>query len=190
MATVLLTIAKVVGQHAGTSYCLTPARSRRDIGNGKGWGGPVVPVAAAVPARLTAVVMISALLTQFVLGMYINLYVTVPKLNFGGGSAGMMPGMGGMMAVAFDPALWVHMLLGMALVPLGIVQVVAASSSPMRAVALPLAATGLVFVLVAGYGGVSFLMGGQQNGASLVMAVGFVCAFTAYFSELALTSRG
>lgn len=142
----------------------------------------------AAPAKLTVMVMLGALLAQFVLGMYINLYVTVPKLNFGGSPAGMMPGMGGMMAVAFNSALWVHMLLGMLLVPLGIVQIVAASSSRMRAV-LPLAAMGFVFVLVAGYGGVSFLMGGQHNDASLLMAVAFVCAFTAYFSELAVTSR-
>lgn len=153
----------------------------------QGQGGPAVRTTAAGPAKLVAVVMIGALLTQFVLGMYINLYVSVPNIDFGGGPVGMMPGMGGMMAAAFNPVLWVHMLLGMLLVPLGVVQIAAVSASRMRQRALPLATAGLVFVLVAGYGGVSFLVGGQHNGASLLMAVGFVCALTAYLSELALT---
>ena len=35
-------------------------------------------------------------------------------------------------------------------------------------------------VLVAGYGGLSFLMGGQNNGNSFMMAIGWLVAFGVY----------
>jgi len=148
-----------------------------------------MPTDTTALTRLTVVAMVGALLMQFLLGMYINLYVTLPNPSVGG-PAGMMSGMGDMMAVAFNPALWIHMLLGMLLVPLGIIQFVSASLSRLRAWAVPLAAAvGLVFVLVAGIGGVTFLMGGQHNASSFLMAVGFAGALSAYFAEMVVISQ-
>ncbi len=144
-------------------------------------------MAAGVPARaadrtmrLAAAVVLALLFVQFLLGMFVNLYVQIPQFH-----AGNSPGMGSMMPRITNPALWAHMMLGMFIALAAIWGVIAAIFTG-RGAAIALAAAGFVSVLVAGYGGISFLMFGQNDVASYLMAVGFLCAFTAYFAVLAV----
>ncbi len=121
-----------------------------------------------------AVAMLAVLSAQFLLGMGVNLTVHVAHARLGVGS--MMGDMRG------QPLLMIHMLLGMLTAVLALIAVVGAAASARAAVTLP-AAVGLVAVLVAGYGGIRFLLTGS-NGASFTMAAGFVVAYAAYFVEL------
>ncbi len=142
---------------------------------------PGVPDRAADrTVRLAAAVVLALLFIQFLLGMFVNLYVQIPLFH-----AGNSPGMGSMMPRITSPAFWTHMMLGMFIALAGIWVVIAAILTG-RGVAIALAGAGFVSVLVAGYGGMSFLMFGQNDVASYLMAIGFLCAFTAYFAVLAV----
>lgn len=130
-------------------------------------------------ARLTigagaAVAMLAVLSVQFLLGMGVNLTVHVAHARFGFGSMmGVMRG---------QPLLIVHMMIGMLAAVLALIAVLSAAASAKAAVTAP-AAVGLVAVLVAGYGGIRFLLTGS-NAASFTMAAGFVVAYAAYFVEV------
>ena len=76
----------------------------------------------------------------------------------------------------------IHMMLGIILVFGALVAFV--TSLPYGRWAIVCAAISLGAILVAGIGGVIFLMGGQSNGASFMMAVGFLIAVGGYVAEL------
>ena len=126
-----------------------------------------------------AVAMVAVLSVQFLLGMGVNLTVHVAHARFGVGS--MMAVMRG------QPLLMVHMMLGMLTAVLAVVAAATAATSARAGVTVP-AVVGLLAVLVAGYGGIRFLLTGG-NAASFTMAAGFVVAYAAYFVELVALAR-
>lgn len=124
------------------------------------------------PANTAASLGMLGLLTvQFLIGMAVNLYVTLPSAN--SGMAGMMRG---------GPLVMIHMMLGIILV-VG-ATVAFAIALPYGRWAVTCAAISLVGMLVAGVGGITFLMGSQSNGASFLMAIGFLVAVGGYVADL------
>ncbi len=115
--------------------------------------------------------MLGLLAIQFLLGMAVNLYVKLPSA---GGAMTAMMGSG--------PLVVIHMMLGMILA-VGAVAAVAAGIAHGRQ-AVGCAAIALAGILVAGLGGLAFLMDGQSNGASYLMAVGFLVAVAGYVAEI------
>ena len=81
---------------------------------------------------------------------------------------------------ARDPVFLFHMIMGMLLALGAVVTLVGAVSARDRH-AISLTSIGLVSVLIAGYGGLTFFMGGQHNSASFTMALGWLTALTIYF---------
>jgi len=137
---------------------------------------------ASGAARGFALVVCGLLAVQFLLGMYVNLYVNLPPVTSGsGGLGGSMMGRFGTMFSPGRPLLMAHMMLGMLLVVTGIVALFVAASSGDR-FAIGWSVTGLAALLVAGYGGISFFMFGHSNVDSYLMAVGFLVSFAAYLT--------
>ena len=132
--------------------------------------------------RVGVMILLTLLAAQFVLGVFTNLYISLPTSSRRGVFA-----MGSMMSATGGglPLFMLHMMLGPLLVIVGIGTLVLATGSGKR-LDLILIAAGLFGTLLAGYGGLSFLMGGGSNAASLLMAVGFLAAFSAYFAVLSL----
>ncbi len=143
----------------------------------------------ATPVQRMAVMMIIALLIQFLLGMYTNLFIALPRVAVQE-SGGLMLGMGRMMAVGFsDPVFMVHMIVGMLLV-LGALATVMVGISVKQTPFMVITVIGLAAVLIAGYGGLTFFMNGQHNSASYTMAVGWLSAVTIYFMAYVRASAG
>ena len=115
--------------------------------------------------------MLGLLAMQFLLGMALNLYVTIPP--FGAGMAAMM---------RTGPLVMAHMMLGMVLA--GGALLTLATALPWGRRAVGCAAAALAGILVAGLGGLLFLLGGQTSGASYLMAVGFLVAVAGYVAEI------
>ncbi|MCL4446465.1 MAG: hypothetical protein M1134_06310 [Actinobacteria bacterium] len=134
---------------------------------------PTLPVHAGVRTA-APLVMLVLLGVQFLVGMAVNLYVHLPST-----SATMAEMMGS------GPLLMIHMMLGMMLAAGAVVAVAVAVPFGRRVVTC--AATALGGIFVAGLGGVLFLMDGQGNGASYLMAVGFLVAAGGYVAELVMT---
>ena len=134
----------------------------------------------ASPVRMMALMMIIALLIQFLLGMYTNLFIALPRVTTQGSGA-LMPGMGRMMSVGLsDPVFMVHMIVGM-LLALGAIATVIVAVRAKQTPFLIITVIGLISVLIAGYGGLTFFMHGQHNSASYTMAIGWLSALTTYF---------
>ena len=117
------------------------------------------------------------LAVQFVLGMFVSLYVTLPSTGFG---------MYGMMQLMFQPgmgALMAHMMTGMVL---GAVAVLTFGASVLSRNGLLIAGTGgaLAAVVAAGVSGMEFLFSGENNAFSYGMSLGFLLAFTLAFLSL------
>ena len=126
--------------------------------------------------RGAAASMVGVLFLQFALGIYINLFVSIPRpLALGG----MMAGMGAMMAM-MTPVVMVHMLVGFMLLA-GAVATIPLTARFGRRTSV-LAALGLAFILVAGYGGVRFLLYGQHGADSFLMAMAWLGAVGTYLS--------
>ena len=90
---------------------------------------------------------------------------------------------GGMTAMMRSgPLVVTHMMLGMILAAGALLAVALALTCGRRAVGC--AAVALGGILVAGLGGLLFLMDGQSNGASYLMAVGFLVAVAGYVAEI------
>jgi hypothetical protein len=132
--------------------------------------------------RATVWIVLLLLAVQFALGIYANLYVAFPAPR---SSTSLMPGMSvnGMSTVMDHVGLMLHNVLGILLVLLGIVAFTFALRTA-SSVAIGLASVGLAALIGAGIAGMVFVMSGQPNGASYLMAIGFLVAFAAYFLEL------
>ena len=131
--------------------------------------------------RIGLVTMLSLLVIQFFIGMYLNLYVELPKIHPGttGSYAPSIPwalaGNAGF-ALALHVVIWMMLTLG------GIALLVRAFIS--RRVALIVGnALGFVFLLAAGSGGLGFLNRGTEI-ESYMMAGGFILACIAYGAAL------
>ncbi len=125
-----------------------------------------------------AVGMLGALGVQFLLGMYVNLFVTLPMHTTA--SMGPMGNMGSMMDMAGTSAVVMfHMLWGLGLAVGGFTVGVGALAA--RRVHLVAAAgVGWLAILLAGWAGLQFLMAGQRDAMSYTMAVGWLVAMLAY----------
>ena len=124
------------------------------------------PADIAVPLGLLGLLGV-----QFLLGMAVNLFVPIPSAG-----AGMAEMMGN------GPLVGLHMMLGMILAAGAVLGVATALPSGPRTTAC--AAIALGGILAGGLGGLAFLMGGQSNGASYLMAIGFVVAVGGYVAEV------
>ncbi|MCL4352303.1 MAG: hypothetical protein M1318_06635 [Firmicutes bacterium] len=150
-------------------------------------------MAKARPSKMPRIlgmvrVMTALLLIQFLFGMYTNLFVILPRIPKPSGPGGFFAHMGSMMSVGIrDPVFLVHMIMGPFLVLGALITLIVAIMGMFRP-AIILSSLGLVFVLTAGYGGLTFFMDGQHNSLSFVMALGWLGALTTYFIAWGVTS--
>ena len=116
-------------------------------------------------ARRTSLGMTMALLVQFALGMVVNLYVTVPARDQGGGTLTAI----GRALSGGPAALAIHAGLGL-LILLGTITLVVRSVLSRRRALIWLSAVTLLAILGAVGSGASFVNSGN-DGASLGMAL-------------------
>ena len=105
------------------------------------------------------------LLAQFVLGMIVNLYVTIPASGNVTGRAAVF--------------LYAHMVLGAALLVVALVLAGLAVAARRRRWLIS-SAIGLAGIALAIWGGLTFLIDGGRPGDSFLMAIGFIIAITSY----------
>jgi membrane-bound ClpP family serine protease len=115
--------------------------------------------------RRLAVAMTLLLLAQFVLGMVVNLYVTIPVSGNVTGRAAVF--------------LYAHMVLGTALLVVALV-LAGLAVAARRRLWLVSSAIGVAGIALAISGGLTFLIDGGHPGDSFLMAVGFIIAITSY----------
>src|SRR5260370_2245390 len=115
--------------------------------------------------RRRGVAMTPLLLAQFILGMVVNLHVTIPVSGNVAGRAAVF--------------LYAHMVLGAALLIVALVLAglaVAARQRPW----LIASAIGVAAIALAIWGGLTFLLHASHPGDSFLMAMGFILAITSY----------
>jgi hypothetical protein len=128
-----------------------------------------------------ALIMIGALLAQFVLGMAANLFVTIPAHHPGARPGDYFAGSGQSVgwAISSGPlALAAHATLGILLVVTGFVLIFLAASSGQRGVVIA-SVLGALLILGAGFNGASFL-DFNDNPSSMIMAGLFAAALASY----------
>jgi hypothetical protein len=142
---------------------------------------PVQSSRTARRARLTqlrraSMAVLALLVVEYGLGMYVNLYVTVPRADHGGSLAS---------AVANGPAmLSVHAVIGL-LLGIGAVGVLVQAALSRRAAVIACSAAGLFAVAVAAVAGASFTSSGA-TADSLAMSVLTGVALLCYAANLYL----
>jgi CDP-diglyceride synthetase len=117
------------------------------------------------------------LFVQFCLGMYINLYVTLPMyqpLNFSSYSGGTL--------------VLTHLVTGVLVLALAGL-IVSYSVRCRERLVCALAVLGFAFAVVAAGTGYTFAVHSQDSSLSMAMAVSFLVIYTIYFSMFHLTSR-
>lgn len=118
------------------------------------------------------------LVIQFTVGMYLNFYTELPDTHPGttGSYAPSIPwalaGHAGL-ALAIHVTVWILLTLG------AIAALVRGIISRRKALIIG-TSLGLLFILMAGSGGLTFLNRGGNDRESFMMAIGFILAFVAY----------
>jgi nitric oxide reductase large subunit len=130
-------------------------------------------------------IVLALLVIQFVSGMVLNLYAVLPQTHPGtnGSYAPSIPWAivgGGGLALAIHVVNWICLTLG------GIAVLVLAILRHRRGDIVG-TSLGLVFLLLAASGGLTFLNRGGEAAESLIMALGFLAAFAAYAMTIAQT---
>ncbi len=126
----------------------------------------------ALVTRYSIMAVVALLIIEFLLGMWVNLYATLPvgtKLTLS-----QQPDFSGKLEVG------IHLIGG---VLLGIASVVALIVSALLKKLVPsvLGAVGLVATIVAGFEGLAFANGGySNNGESYAMSIAFLVAILVY----------
>jgi len=140
-----------------------------------------------VMRRRTATTLV-LLVVQFVVGMSVNLYVTIPTHHPGAGSGPYLSGAVASVLWSFSsglPLLIIHVVIGIVLLLNGVELVLHAVRSHRGPAPTWLAAVGLAAILFAGFNGASFLKY-NLNISSMLMSVGFAVAVVCYVVILSL----
>lgn len=137
--------------------------------------------------RIMMMIMVTVLLVQFFFGMYDNLYINMPAQNSPLTVPGLLKGIERMISMGMTPPLMIHMLLGLIILLLGIITAVTVARSGWVGAGV-LAVFAAIFIAVAGLGGLAFVLVGQRNDESYVMAASWAVALTLYFAALMSTS--
>jgi hypothetical protein len=130
-------------------------------------------------------IMIGALLAQFVLGMAANLFVTIPAHHAGANPRNYFTGAGRRLGWAITSDLLplaAHVLLGILLVVVGFALIFLAASSGNRGVLIA-SVLGALFTLGAAFNGASFL-NFNDDPSSMIMAGLFAAALACYVVAL------
>lgn len=129
--------------------------------------------------RLGLVIMFVLLVVQFVVGMYLNFYVTLPDAH--PGTAGSYaPSIPWAIAGHAGVALAIH-VVNWILLTLGAIALLVRGILSKRKTYIWGNSLGLLFILMAGSGGLTFLNRGGHDQESYMMAIGFILAFVAYW---------
>jgi hypothetical protein len=116
-----------------------------------------------------------ALLTQFMLGMVVNLFIVISKTHPGAGVANYLVGASESVGWAVTrewPFLAPHALLGLSLVALSLTFLVRGLRAPRRPVLVVWNAVGALGGLFAALNGMYFLIDPKADTASMLMATG------------------
>ena len=127
------------------------------------------------------------LVAQFLLGMVVNLFVTIPPHHPGAGASNYFAGVTtGMRWAVLHSPLWLtaHAVLGLVLAIAAIISVATAFRSASRA-AIVTSIAGALAIIGAGFNGASFLNYGK-NVSSMIMAGLFAVALCSYLTGLYL----
>jgi hypothetical protein len=128
----------------------------------------------ALVARYSIMAVVTLLIVEFLLGMWINIYAALPigtKLTLS-----QQPDFAGKGEVG------IHLIVG---VLLGIVSIVTLIFTALLKKVIPsvVAVVGVVSIVVAGFAGLGLSNGGyNENGASFVMSVAFLVAILIYLN--------
>lgn len=138
-------------------------------------------------SQKTSVLVLLLLALEFLLGIYTNLYVSLPKHSSNSGSffamSNMMSSRG-----SLSPLFMIHMMIGPMIIGIGLVALVLALKSKNQTEIL-FTIIGLFSLVIAGWSGLVFFMGSRQNSYSFIMASGFLISFMTYFSQLVWGSK-
>jgi hypothetical protein len=147
---------------------------------------------ASPPGRLLAVNFAACmlLLIQYLLGMAVNLYVTLPSRHPGAGARNYFTGAASGLAwvIPHGPA-WAaaHAALGLALVLAALVSIALTRRAGSR-LATVMAVLGALAIMGAGFNGASFLNYGQAF-SSMIMAGLWALALACYITGMFLAVR-
>jgi hypothetical protein len=142
-----------------------------------------------VVRRRTAATLV-LLAIQFLVGMSLNLYVTIPTHHPGAGSGPYLSGALASVLWSFTsglPLLIVHVVIGVLLLLSAVELVVHAVRSRRGAAATWLAAGGLIAIIFAGFNGASFVKYNVDI-SSMLMSVGFAVAVVCYAGLLSIAA--
>lgn len=140
-------------------------------------------VAASPRLRGLTVVILVLLAAQFLLGMAVNLFVTIPTNHPGANPPEYFSGVVQSVkwAITFSSSplwLFLHALLGLVLVVLTLVLLISAIIARKRGW-IVVASIGFITTLGAGFNGGSFL-NYNEDFSSMLMSVGFILAILSY----------
>jgi hypothetical protein len=128
--------------------------------------------------RVGLITMLVLLVVQFIVGMYLNFYSKLPDTH---------PGTDGSYAPSISWALAGHAGLALAihvtawiLLTVGAIALLVRGILSRRKAFIVGASLGLLFILLAGSGGLTFLNRGGDDKQSFMMAIGFILAMVAY----------
>lgn len=138
---------------------------------------------------LTGLVLL-VLALQFIVGMVVNFWVTLPQTHPGTNAANYFAGVAqGDTWALFnaDWALKLHVLIGL-LVFLGAILLLVAAIVRRERLWIWVASIGLVGIMAAGFNGASFMNYGHDF-SSLLMSIGFAMALCSYMAGLYYSRR-
>ena len=141
---------------------------------------------AVVRLRQLTVRVLVALVAQFVIGMFVNLFVTIPDSHPGSQPADYFSGSFQSVVWALGsglPLLVAHVVLGLILAVGSLLVVVRARALRRRRLTVA-AVLGVLFIVAAGFNGASFL-DFNEDYSSMIMSIGFAAALLAYVGLLA-----
>ena len=132
--------------------------------------------------RAGLIAMLALLVFQFVVGMYLNFYTELPNAHPGAGDS-YAPSIPWALAGHAGPALAIHVAVWILLTVGAIALLVRGIISKRKAYTLG-TSLGLLFILMAGSGGLTFLNRDGADKDSFMMAIGFILACIAYGATL------